>query len=135
MAEDVQVLIEPVEEPTRDAQGVREMVVRQPQLAELLGDEGYEAITAVDGASALAILEREQPAAIVLDVLMPVMDGVEFVQRYRDRPGPHAPILVLTAAGLAQQWADAMEVDAFLPKPFALPDLVASVERVAGQAA
>src|SRR5437016_11263308 len=59
--------------------------------------EGYEVVVAEHGEDALAKIKEAAPAVILLDVRMPVMDGPTFAQTYHKWPGPHAPIIVITA--------------------------------------
>ena len=76
-------------------------------IAESLTDEGYTVVTAPHGAAALDCVARARPSAILLDMRMPVMDGWAFARAYRARPGPHAPIIVCTAARDADARASA----------------------------
>ena len=92
-------------------------------IAMALADQGYEVEAAPHGAAALEIVGHTQPSMILLDMRMPVMDGWEFARVYRDKPGPHAPIIVLTAARDAGQRAAEIGADGFLGKPFDLDDL------------
>src|SRR5215216_5771091 len=75
-----------------DEQDIREFI------ALALSMEGYRVSTAENGAVALECLARESVDLILLDLRMPVMDGWAFARAYRQQPGPHAPILVLSAA-------------------------------------
>jgi two-component system chemotaxis response regulator CheY len=110
-----------------DDPGIREFV----DLA--LSDEGYQVVTATDGAAALEVLAQHFPAIILLDMRMPIMDGWEFARMYRERPGPHAPIVVVTAAREATDRAAQIAADGVLPKPFRLAELLEVVETYAGQ--
>ncbi len=78
--------------------------IRDVVTAALL-DEGYQVVSASNGAEALQRVQQYRPDAILLDVNMPVMDGPTFAERYHALPGPHAPIVVFTAGGNAQRWA------------------------------
>lgn len=69
----------------------------QRVLVIALREEGYECATARDGIEALQAASAIRPDLIVLDLRMPRMGGVEFVQVYRALPGPHAPIVVFSA--------------------------------------
>ena len=66
-------------------------------LSFALTDEGYEVHTVPNGAAALCAVAEHQPALILLDTRMPIMDGAAFVQAYHQRRGLHAPIIVLSA--------------------------------------
>ncbi len=106
-----------------DEDAIRDVV------ASALEDEGYEVERAHHGAEALQLLERDNIRAILLDMRMPVMDGWQFAQAYRQRPAPHAPIIVMTAAQHAREWCAEVNADACLPKPFELDALIACVEK------
>jgi CheY-like chemotaxis protein len=90
--------------------------------------EGYRVTTASNGVEALRHVETDPPALILLDMRMPGMNGWEFAERYRST-GIAAPVVVMTAAADARQWADQIQADALLPKPFTLDDLFATVGR------
>ena len=98
-------------------------------VSEVLADEGYEVATAPHGAAALDLAGAECPGVILLDMRMPVMNGWQFAQAYRRMPGPHAPIVVMTAASDASAWCAEIGANACLPKPFDLDDLL----RVVGE--
>jgi CheY-like chemotaxis protein len=109
-----------------DNEGIRELV------AAALSSAGYDVMTAPDGAAALEMLNASQPAVILLDLCMPKVDGWEFARRYDERPGPHAPIIVLTASYDVHPRAG-IKAAAWLAKPFRLADLVACIAQLAGQ--
>lgn len=94
-----------------------------------LEQEGYQVQTAANGAEAIAQVEQELPDVILLDMLMPVMDGWEFARRFRERWNRKVPIVVMTAATNAQERAEQIQAEGFLGKPFDLDDLLAVVER------
>jgi two-component system chemotaxis response regulator CheY len=99
------------------------------ELVEMvLLDEGYEVVTAPDGATALAMLPRARPDLILLDMKMPVMDGWEFARRYRDVPSPKAPIVVITAAHDAPRRARDVGAESYLAKPFGIDELLQVVD-------
>ena len=110
-----------------DDEGIRELMVMA------LSSIGYEVVSAPEGAAALHLLATARPAVILLDMLMPIMDGWEFARLYEQRPGPHAPIIVLTAARDAQARAAEIKADAWLSKPFHLDALFACVKQHARQ--
>lgn len=105
-------------------------------IAAILEDEGYQVVSAVDGRQALERLEQIQPAAILLDIAMPAMNGYQFADELRRR-GLRAtiPVIVITADGRAPQKAARVDADGYLAKPFSLVELVDEVRRVAGHAA
>jgi CheY-like chemotaxis protein len=99
-------------------------------LEELLRDEGYEVVTARNGAEALAAVRRERPALVVLDLFMPVMDGVEFRRRQLADPEiADVPVIVISAAAALAERTAGMGAQAVLEKPIALDELLACVER------
>ncbi|MBI3978710.1 MAG: response regulator [Chloroflexi bacterium] len=96
-----------------------------------LASEGYEVVAAPHGAAALRLVDKCQPSLILLDLLMPVMDGWEFSRAYHQTPGPHTPIILLTASRGAVESATEMNAAAFLAKPFDLNDLLDLVNHFA----
>ena len=103
-----------------DDPGVRQAVRRALHL------EGYEVELAEDGVEALRAVTDHQPDAIVLDVMMPRLDGVEVCRELRDR-GDRTPILVLTAKHRLTDRVAGLDAgaDDYLVKPFALEELLA----------
>lgn len=95
-----------------------------------LADEGYEIAVAPDGQAALERLASFSPDLIVLDLRMPRMDGAAFADAYRARPGPRAPILLLTAAQDANASNAGVGAEATLNKPFDLGELLDLVARL-----
>ena len=74
-------------------------------LVEKLTDEGFTVIQAVDGEEGLEVARREHPALILMDILMPKMDGLSMLTKFRsgeDAWGKHVPVLVLTNSTEAQ---------------------------------
>lgn len=100
-----------------------------------LEDQGYTVVTAEHGIAALAYLREHRPTVILLDMRMPVMDGWTFAREYKERPGPRAPIVVMTAAMDAPRWAGEIGAADVLPKPFDLDELFVVVQRTAGMGA
>ena len=104
-----------------------EPAVRQA-LDRALRFEGYDTETADDGPSALAA-HAERPAdAIVLDVAMPRMDGLEVCRRLRNAGDP-TPVLMLTARAAVNERVEGLDAgaDDYLVKPFALEELLARI--------
>ncbi|KAA5831961.1 response regulator transcription factor [Saccharopolyspora hirsuta] len=93
-----------------------------------LRSEGYETGTAGDGAQALTEIARWRPDAIVLDLLMPFMDGLTLCRRLRS-DGDRTPILVLTARDAVSDRIAGLDAgaDDYLVKPFDLDELLARV--------
>jgi two-component system, chemotaxis family, chemotaxis protein CheY len=92
-----------------------------------LAEQGYEVEAAPHGAAALEVIGHTRPSVILLDMRMPVMDGWDFARAYREMPGPHVPIIVLTAARDARGRAAEINAEGFLGKPFDLDDLLVVV--------
>jgi two-component system response regulator MprA len=90
--------------------------------------EGYEVEVARDGADALAHLAGLRADLVVLDVLMPVLDGVTVCRRLRDS-GDRTPVLMLTARDAVSDRVVGLDAgaDDYLTKPFALEELLARV--------
>ncbi|GAA1963024.1 response regulator transcription factor [Catenulispora subtropica] len=97
-------------------------------LASSLEFEGYTVRTANDGRAALAEVERARPDLVVLDVLMPGMDGLTACRRLR-AADPHLPVLMLTARDLTGDRVAGLDAgaDDYLAKPFELDELLARV--------
>src|ERR671928_314891 len=103
-----------------DDRAVREALERALQL------HGYEVALASDGDSALAAVEARTPDALVLDVMMPGLDGLDVTRRLR-RQENRTPILLLTARDAVGDRVEGLDAgaDDYLPKPFALEELLA----------
>ncbi len=101
-----------------------------------LSIEGYEVRGAPDGLAALSALVTWQPDALVLDVMMPVLDGLGVCRRLR-AAGDRTPVLVLTALDSVSDRVDGLDAgaDDYLVKPFALDELVARVRALLRRAA
>ena len=91
----------------------------------MLEGAGYDVMSAENGERALDMVGGLGPnlGLILLDMRMPVMDGWQFARAYADTPGPHAPIVVCTAATDAQTYANQVGAASFLGKPFKQADL------------
>lgn len=103
-----------------------------PAIREILGevfrDQGFVVTTAANGAVAIRAVATMRPDVIVLDIHMPIMDGIAFAHAYQAGPGPHAPIVVFSTA------ADSPQVRSIRPastvsKPCDLDTLIDTVER------
>jgi signal transduction histidine kinase len=93
-------------------------------LVELvLRDAGQTVIGAKDGVEALAIARRERPDLILLDKLMPTMDGTAFARAYHDATPNPAPIVAFCAARDVEDWARSIGAVAHIGKPFDVDDL------------
>ncbi len=95
-----------------------------------LTQEGYRVLTANDGRQALEVTREEQPDLIVLDVMMPEMDGLEFMRHYRQRHD--TPIILLTARVESDDKVIGLELgaDDYVTKPFRPRELLARIRAV-----
>src|SRR5579859_5966135 len=102
-------------------------------IADVLRESGYHVSTAANGADGLLSMHERLPDAIVLDLMMPQLDGHGFVELKRLNPTFDAvPILLVTAAFGATDAADRLGTHACLTKPFELDVLVTMVDRLVG---
>jgi CheY-like chemotaxis protein len=109
-----------------DDPGVRTVVT------DALRMEGYQVEAVANGRQALAAMGRERPAALVLDLAMPRMDGPALVRTLREQTQwGRVPLVVLSGTPGVGVASARLGARASLRKPFALPELVAAVERVA----
>jgi CheY-like chemotaxis protein len=101
-------------------------------LSEIVSLEGYDVASAANGMLALAEVRANRPALILLDYMMPVMDGVQLLQRLRaDAELKSLPVIMMTAAPLGipeseKRW------DELLLKPFDVAELTRALHRLIG---
>jgi DNA-binding response OmpR family regulator len=95
---------------------------------------GYRVTEATDGRSALAAIERDAPALVVLDVMLPELDGLAVLRAVRRTD--QTPVIILSARGLTDDRIAGLTAgaDDYLPKPFSPAELVLRVERVLARA-
>ncbi|MGW0118452.1 response regulator [Streptomyces sp. NPDC003327] len=90
--------------------------------------EGFEVVTAADGAECLDVVHRLCPDVVTLDVVMPGLDGIRTAERLRADPRTsHLPVAIISACEEGEVTAD---VDAFLAKPFEPAELVQVVRQL-----
>jgi len=99
-------------------------------VAFLLKEEGYTVVSANSGQTALEIIEREPPDLVILDVMMPHLDGLEVTRRVRQHH--QIPIIILSAKGEVGDRVAGLQLgaDDYLAKPFEPAELVARVRAV-----
>jgi DNA-binding response OmpR family regulator len=101
-----------------------------------LTSKGFEVIEASDGLTAVELAEREQPDLILLDVMMPVLDGYEACRRIKANPATKdIPIVMLSAKSQKAEQAVGLEAGAldYICKPFTPKDLVEQVRGFLGE--
>ena len=107
-----------------DERDIREVVV------EALEAEGYQVIDARDGVEGLRQLRAHHPDVVLLDLMMPGMNGWEFCAARTREPDLCAiPVIVISA----MERVNGLDAQAFLQKPFALDALVSAVRRYGGE--
>ncbi|MGZ3496980.1 MAG: GGDEF domain-containing response regulator [Vulcanimicrobiaceae bacterium] len=107
-----------------DDRNLRKIITTNLELA------GYRVIEAANGEEALSIIDRAQPDLVLLDIMMPVMDGYETVRRIRKHPvSSHVPIIMLTAKSEVEDKITGFDAgaDDYMTKPFGPQELLARV--------
>ncbi len=110
------------------------VVEDEPSIAEIVGlylnRAGYEVLIAADGAAALDVLAQREPELIVLDLMLPKVDGLEITRWVRERGD--VPIIMLTARGSEIDRIAGLEMgaDDYVVKPFSPQELVSRVRAV-----
>jgi DNA-binding response OmpR family regulator len=103
-----------------DEPSIRELLYR------VLTDEGYEVLTAGDGQEALVVAAKELPDLILLDIMMPILDGMATCRRLRELPATqNIRVIILTAYDMRERLEEAITAgaDDFLGKPIDLTEL------------
>jgi len=98
-----------------------------------LRNNGYDVISAENGATALKLAQTEKPDIIVTDFQMPVMNGVELIEKLRqDKATENLPVILLTARGFAvtDEQKEQLQVSTVLSKPFSPKELLRNIEDV-----
>lgn len=116
MNADRMVLVVEDEEPIRE-------VIR-----DVLEDNGYRVVAAANGAEALSALDHQRPDAVVLDLLMPVMHGWDFMENYLDKTdGQLIPIVVVSVNPALPRSYNRLGVQRVIAKPFDVNELAEAV--------
>jgi CheY-like chemotaxis protein len=108
-----------------DTDGIRDLVT------DTLTDAGYAVVCAANGADALDVIAGTDPALILLDLNMPVMDGWQFARALAAR-SLRIPVIVMTAAGDVARHAQELGAVGWLRKPFDLTELLRVVAERTG---
>lgn len=104
-------------------------------LRELVEDAGFEALTAKDGAEALALLQAERPDVLVTDLEMPNMNGLQLTSTVRATPElTDLPVIMITSRSMEKHRRQAAEagVNVYLTKPYSEEELVSHIRQAAG---
>lgn len=98
-------------------------------IAERLQIRGIQAQTATDGETALKMIKADPPQVVVLDVMMPGIGGIEFLQRMKAQ-NLNIPVILLTGYGSTEQGMEGMKLGAFdyLMKPCDLNNLIGKIQ-------
>jgi DNA-binding response OmpR family regulator len=102
----------------------------------LLREAGYEVFTAQNGAEALELTEQHRPDLVVLDVMLPIIDGFQVCRSLRANPAlSDVRVLMLTARGREQEIARGLAAgaNAYVTKPFGTRELMKSIAGLLGQ--
>jgi two-component system response regulator ResD len=108
----------------------------EPTIVEVVGSylerAGFEVERAMDGPEALRLAELHRPDLVVLDVMLPGLDGIEVLRRLHERPGKRVAVILLTARGEESDRLVGLRhgADDYVVKPFSPAELVARVEAV-----
>ena len=101
--------------------------------AQVLADAGYETLEARDGRDAITVYMRERPDAVLMDITMPEMDGVDALERIR-RQDPNARVAMVSAIGQETMVVRALRLGAldYIVKPYRPERVLATVKRMLG---
>ncbi|MPZ22548.1 MAG: response regulator [Dehalococcoidia bacterium] len=102
----------------------------QRLVAIVLRGEGFRVLQAMDGRQALSVVAQDIPGVIILDLMLPVLDGWVLREKLRQDPSTaEIPIVLISAVRNLPQTARDLEVADYLSKPFEIDDLVKAVRR------
>lgn len=125
----------------RKAKKVKVLVVDdEPNIVQTLKDRlemnDFDVCTAYNGSDGLKLAQQEKPDVILLDVIMPIMNGLEMLETLRKQPwGADICVIMLTARSQAQDVnrATACGISDYIIKPFDLSELLEKIERISDQ--
>jgi DNA-binding response OmpR family regulator len=109
---------------------VEDEEVLADSLQDILAGEGHHASTARNGLDALDALAREKPDVVLLDLMLPLVDGLTVLKTLR-REAPSTPVVVVTSC--SREALQGLSVQGFLHKPFSLDALLGAVKAVLPQ--
>jgi len=104
-------------------------------LTFVLERDGFEVSAVLDGEAAVQRLRADRPDMLILDLMLPKVNGFEVLKLVKADPALHSlPVLILTAKGQARdrRMAEEIGVDGFMTKPFSNREIVEAVRRVVG---
>ncbi len=118
--------------------GIRVLIAEdEPHIVEslsfVLGREGFDVSAVLDGEAVVSRLREQRPDIVILDVMLPQLNGFEVLKRIKsDAALSGIPVVILTAKGQAQDRHMAVEIgaDGFMTKPFSNRDIVDEVRRL-----
>jgi two-component system response regulator ResD len=119
-----------------DSKGTVLVVDDEPTIVEVVGRymerAGYETYEAGDGPEALRLAGLHRPDLVVLDLMLPGIDGIEVMRQLHERPGPRTAVILLTARGEESDRLVGLRhgADDYVVKPFSPAELVARVDAV-----
>src|SRR5215218_305982 len=125
-----------IETMAETANGTVLVVDDEPTIVEVVASylerAGFQAFQAMDGPEALRLADLHRPDLVVLDVMLPGLDGIEVMRRLHERPGKRVAVLLLTARGEENDRLVGLRhgADDYVVKPFSPAELVARVEAV-----
>ncbi len=97
-------------------------------LEALLEDEGFAPVTASNGHEALRMIHDNPPSLILMDLMMPVMSGVDAVRELKSNPlTAGIPVIAMSAGFILRESIDDLLADSIIAKPFDLDALIASI--------
>lgn len=99
----------------------------------VMENRGYRVLTASDGNAGLAVAEREQPAMVIVDMMMPKKSGFLVLERLKSKTKKEPPRVIMITAnegGRHRAYAEMLGVDDYIRKPFAMDRLVESVKKL-----
>jgi len=105
-------------------------------LTALLGDEGYEVVTANDGRHALELLANDRPDLLMVDLMMPGLDGGQMLKQMKSELGIEGiPVILMSAAPrlAGAQAPDAFESAVWMSKPFDVDGVLSTIESLIGK--